>query len=252
MKKLKLIFASLLLVSFFACDKEDVPFERTYNEVTGQTGLGFTQTSTSAVVPVDGSVTVTLAVQATNRTSSARTFNVTVDTENSVGDAGDYTIGGITIPANEYNGALEVTLTDDELVDLEAYSLVLNLEVPEGVAVVGSSTATINYNRYLICNDMVLTLNEDFYSGERSWEVTDDTGAVVVSGGGYGNGGGTFVETFYLDDGCYTFTIFDSYGDGQFDGATTGSYSLDCLIINYASGTGNWGFSDSTDFCVNP
>jgi hypothetical protein len=55
-----------------------------------------------------------------------------------------------------------------------------------------------------------------------------------------------------LADGCYTFTIYDSYGDGQFDGTNNGTYSLDCSIINAANGGGNWGSSESTDFCVNP
>ncbi|MBT7851356.1 MAG: hypothetical protein HN714_07575, partial [Formosa sp.] len=122
------------------------------------------------------------------------------------------------------------------------------------VANVGSKTTTINYNKYLICNDFVLTMNEDSYSDERSWDVTDAAGDVVESGDGYEfvSGGQQIVETMTLADGCYTFTIYDSYGDGQFDGTNTGNYSLDCSIINVASGVGNWGASDSTEFCVNP
>jgi len=54
-----------------------------------------------------------------------------------------------------------------------------------------------------------------------------------------------------LPDGCYTFTIFDSFGDGLFDGNITGNYSLKCSIINHASGEGNFGSSETTDFCVN-
>ena len=97
-------------------------------------------------------------------------------------------------------------------------------------------------------------MNEDSYSDERSWDVTDAAGDVVESGDGYEfvSGGQQIVETMTLADGCYTFTIYDSYGDGQFDGTNTGNYSLDCSIINVASGEGNWGASDSTEFCVNP
>jgi hypothetical protein len=84
----------------------------------------------------------------------------------------------------------------------------------------------------------------------------------MFEGGTYANisGGGLIsepsttygIDSMYLDDGCYTFNIYDSYGDGQFDGVTTGNYSLDCSIINVANGEGNWGSSESTDFCVNP
>jgi hypothetical protein len=98
-------------------------------------------------------------------------------------------------------------------------------------------------------------LNEDTYAAERSWDIVDSAGVVVESGGDdYSNisGGQQIVETMTLADGCYTFTIYDSYSDGQEDGATTGNYSLDCSIINVASGEGNWGASEATDFCVNP
>jgi hypothetical protein len=80
------------------------------------------------------------------------------------------------------------------------------------------------------------------------------SGNIVVEGGGYSfiSGGQLIVETMTLEDGCYTFTIYDSYADGQFDGNMEGNYSLDCSIINAASGEGNWGASESTDFCVNP
>ena len=113
-----------------------------------------------------------------------------------------------------------------------------------------------------LCNDFVLTMNEDSWSSERTWEIVDSTGAVLFEGGTYANisGGGVISEpmetygtdSMYLPDGCYTFNIYDSYSDGQFDGVTTGNYSLDCSIINVANGEGNWGSSESTDFCVNP
>ena len=57
-------------------------------------------------------------------------------------------MGTAVIPADSYFGTLEVTFFDDDLVDLIAYSLVLNLDIPEGVAAVGSITFTVNYNRY--------------------------------------------------------------------------------------------------------
>ena len=106
----------------------------------------------------------------------------------------------------------------------------------------------------LVCNDFVLTLNEDNYGSERTWDITDADGSVVESGGPYSDTDAPqqIVETMTLADGCYEFTIYDSFGDGQFDGVTTGNYSLDCSIIKAASGEGNWGYSKSTPFCVNP
>ena len=250
MKKYFKILLITCIVIFTSCeDFEPV----VYDEVNGQTGVGFTTGTTSVVIPEEG-ITVSVSVQSTKKTSAARSFNVSVDEALSTGSSADYNIGSITIPANSYDGTLEVTFGNfDNLLDLTTFKLVLILDLPSDAAVVGSETTTFNYLKKLICNDFVLTLNEDFYSDERSWEILDDSGNVVVSGGPYPqtSGGSQIIETFTLADGCYTFTIYDAFGDGQYDGAITGGYSLDCSIINFASGTGNWGSEDTWDFCVN-
>ncbi len=82
--------------------------------------------------------------------------------------------------------------------------------------------------------------------------VTDATGTVVQSGGPFtdGNDGNLNTFTFNLADGCYTFTIYDAYSDGICCAYGNGSYTLDCTVINYASG-GSFGASESTQFCVN-
>ena len=251
MKKFRILTALLVFGSFMACDQDDAISENTYDN-TGQTGVGFTTASTSVAVRVEGA-SATISVQATTTSTSARSYDAVVNAT-STGAPGDYTIGAVTIPADSYDGTLTVSFVDTNLDEGVAYTLVLDLELPAGIAVVGSKTTTINYNKYLICNDFVLTMNEDVFSSERTWDVTDATGAVVESGGGYSdmNGGQQIIETMTLADGCYTFTIYDSFGDGQFDGNITGNYSLDCSIINVASGEGNWGGSEATDFCVNP
>lgn len=251
MKKIKILCILLVFASFMACDKDDAVVSTVYDN-SGQTGVGFLTSGASVVVPVQGS-SVTLDVQTTNTSTSDRSFNVVVNAA-STGTASDYTLGSVTIPANSYEGTINVNFVDTNLVDFVSYALILDLELPAGVAVVGSKSATITYNKYLICNDYVLTLNEDSYADERSWDIVDSTGTIVESGSGYSfvSGGQQIIETMTLMDGCYTFTIYDSYGDGQYDGSTTGNYSLDCSIINAASGSGNWGSSVSTEFCVNP
>jgi len=91
----------------------------------------------------------------------------------------------------------------------------------------------------------------DFYTNETTWTITNSTGATVAAGGPFGQGLPSIVEAICLPPGCYDFTIFDSYGDGLFDGNRTGTYTL---IDEYgnplASGAGNFGASESTNFCV--
>jgi len=221
-----------------------------YDQINGQTGVGFTTIESSVTVPVDG-VSTTITVQTTNKLSSARTFGVAVD-DSSTGSSADYSIGSLSIPAESYEGTLDITFGNfNNLPDLVTNKLVLNLDLPEGASVVGSSSTTINYVKALVCNDMTLTINTDFWADETTWEVTDSSGAVVQSGGPYPQGAATRIENFTLADGCYTFTIFDAYADGLFDGTVTGDYALTCSVISHASGSGNFGASESTDFCVN-
>jgi len=171
----------------------------------------------------------------------------------STGSSQDYNIGSLTIPANSYDGSLSITFGNfDNLEDMVTKKLVLVLDLPAETAVVGSETTTISYVKYLICNDLLLVINTDFYAEETTWEITDDSGTVVESDGPFDNGVATYKWDFTLADGCYTFTIFDAFGDGLFDGSITGNYVLSCSILLHASGSGNFGGLESTDFCVNP
>lgn len=252
MKKIKFILSCLIAVSFLACTQDDSNVNNIYDN-NGQTGVGFKTTFTSAIVPVDGEVTKTVNVQATTTSTSDRAFNVSVDPA-STGNPADYTFGTVVIPAGEYNGTLDVTFGNfDNLPDLVSQTLILNLDLPSDVAVVGSESTEFSYLKFVVCNDLTLTLNEDQYAEERSWEITDASGTVVVSGGGYSQipGGQTIEENFSLPDGCYTLTMMDSFGDGQSDGNITGNYTLSCSVITHAQGEGNWGATDVTEFCVN-
>ncbi|MEM6271757.1 MAG: S8 family serine peptidase [Bacteroidota bacterium] len=100
------------------------------------------------------------------------------------------------------------------------------------------------------CNDneVTLTLTLDNYPGETTWEVSNGS-SVVASGGPYTTAGATETVNLCLVDGCYDFTINDSYGDGICCSFGNGSYSLDGGGNNYASG-GSFTSSETTNFCV--
>ncbi len=70
----------------------------------------------------------------------------------------------------------------------------------------------------LIADPVLMNLEfvTDFWSQEVSWELVDDvSGEVVFEMGGYPAGGDVF-ESFDMcvSEGCYTFNLFDSFGDG--------------------------------------
>ena len=101
------------------------------------------------------------------------------------------------------------------------------------------------------CTDVVVTINLDNYPEETSWQITNDGGQVVASGGTYGSqpDGSTVQISECLEDGCYDFTIFDTYGDGICCGYGNGSYTVTAGGSTVASG-GNFGSSETTNFCI--
>lgn len=242
MKKYSLFMIFILLL--VSCEEDLVVFD---NE-NGQTAVSFGTTAYNLSVPEEGAI-IEVPVNVTTLSGTDRTFNVSVD-DSSTGDAANYSIGELTIPANSYNSILNIALNFDPLEDGEVYSLNLNLDSPTG----GSSfsdSVTIEYFKVIVCNDVLVTINTDLYGEETSWEITDDSDAVVATGGPYTRGVATYEQEVFLEDGCYTFTIFDAYADGQQDGTVTGSASIDCSILNLLTAGGAFADVQSTEFCVN-
>jgi len=253
------IFIKLCLVAllFTACDETE---SITFDPNSGQTGIGFAESEVDFTVPVDG-VTISVPVFSTTVSAQDRTFNVTANVDASNVAASDYSLGTVLIPANSHEGNLDATFNYDGLEDFFAYELVVDVEESGGSTVFGPLTYTFlrefDINEFVCSSDYQLIINFDDFGSENTWELTDDTGAIVYSGGPYDDGGaGTqlVVNNIALAAGCYNFTFFDSFGDGLFDGNTTGDYNLVCAsqtVVSYASGVGNFGASNSTDFCVN-
>ncbi len=139
------------------------------------------------------------------------------------------------------------------------------------------------FNQASCCGDVNLDINFDANPTQSSWDITDDNGNVVASGGPYGN---QFVSSNLnlspaacLPDGCYTLTFYDSAGDGMcprrtatvltginiatigiggvFNGIprggrlTCGDYTLsDNNGTVLASGGGRFGSSETNSFCI--
>ncbi len=101
-------------------------------------------------------------------------------------------------------------------------------------------------------NDVTLTITLDNYPEETTWSIVNDAGSTVASGGPYGSfpDGTTITEDLCLVDDCYTFTIFDAYGDGICCSYGIGSYTLTGPSGTLASG-GAFASSESTSFCLN-
>ncbi len=101
------------------------------------------------------------------------------------------------------------------------------------------------------CNDLTVSVTLDSYGSETTWTITNDAAITLASGGPY-NGlalGTTITDSLCLPDGCYTFTINDSYGDGICCSYGSGSYSVTTGSTSVASG-GSFGSNEVTTFCL--
>ena len=99
-----------------------------------------------------------------------------------------------------------------------------------------------------------LEVKTDDYPTETRWELIDEsTGDVIAEDGPYSNGDKN--EIVYDEDitlngiGCYTFTCYDSYGDGLLGAAYYKIFSSDGGLIT--SGGENVGFEKSDALKVN-
>ncbi|WP_298517190.1 S8 family serine peptidase [uncultured Kordia sp.] len=104
------------------------------------------------------------------------------------------------------------------------------------------------------CSNVSLSITFDNYPEETSWQITNSGGTVVASGGTYASqadGSTLNIDVGCLDDGCYDFTINDTYGDGICCSFGNGSFTL----TNSDSGAtlasgGSFASSDTTNFCL--
>ncbi len=102
-------------------------------------------------------------------------------------------------------------------------------------------------------NTITLTIVLDNYPEETTWSIVNANGNSIASGGTYANqpDGSTVIESLCISNGCYDFVINDSYGDGICCTYGVGSYSLTGSNGTTLASGGEFGSSESTNFCIN-
>lgn len=140
-------------------------------------------------------------------------------------------------------GSIEVGLRFYDVSGFDG-SEVVYVDVFEPTSTGGGGTGGGSCNT----NGGELELTTDNYGGETSWQITESSSQTVVSGGSYASNT-TYNEAVCLDDGDYTFTITDAYGDGICCSYGYGSYNLIVNGSSVASGD-SFGSSESTAFTL--
>lgn len=97
-----------------------------------------------------------------------------------------------------------------------------------------------------------LELTLDDYGSETTWELRNAANQVVYEGGPYSDGADQTVEEIdmCIAEGCYTFIIYDSWGDGICCDWGDGSYTLYNNLGQAFANGGVFGDLDEVDFCT--
>ena len=165
--------------------------------------------------------------------------------------------GGAT---HTYNWTGDITFFQSGEVDLPEISFFLEEENTLEITVVAvngnddtfpgdNMKSAIIYNATNV-NVLALQLKTDNYGSETTWKIKNENGDVLHSGGPYTDASVLVVdmEEFIMpESGCYTFEIYDAYGDGMDSGYGVGFYKLYNDGVLFAQG-GEFGSEEVTPY----
>ncbi len=199
---------------------------------------------------------LTLILHGTSDCSTPAIIDISEDIEIASGlDTFLYVSANVAEPA-EYkwmkDGAILNGATDDTLylsnVSLEDYG-VFQVEVLDTCRSLMSELISLSPP----CEtEVTITIIPDDYGSETTWNITNGSGDILISGGPYENSNTEpIVVTTHLCGACFRFTIFDSVGDGICCDFGDGSYSiayLDTLIETDSNNPFN--SIESVEICI--
>ena len=216
-----------------------------YNQI-GSCGAASTTTNDGKIMSYTGQTescgdinpSVTLqnfgSANLTSATIKAYIGGTEVASENWTGNLAQYEVEEVTLDAFSISQDETLTIEIDGSDDDNA-----NNDVTQALTFVDDD--------YL--GNVTVEILLDDYPDETSWDIRDENNSVVGSGGTYDGQSGTITETVTLNGtGCYSFTIYDDYGDGlnaeAWDASNTnGTYTLtdgDGTTIASGGGDDQW------------
>ena len=161
-----------------------------------------------------------------------------------------------------FNGTLSQNQTQTftlDPIDLTGGSYVFNASLISVNGVIDQNTQNneaatsfdIGGNEYLT-QQITLELLTDDYAEETSWEFREIGGAVLDSGSyNQSDDNTTFIETFgVVQDNCYEFEIFDSFGDGICCEFGEGFYTLTTDSADVIIDGGEFSSSEITEISI--
>ncbi|MDD3740286.1 MAG: C25 family cysteine peptidase, partial [Bacteroidales bacterium] len=138
--------------------------------------------------------------------------------------------------------------------------LTYNIESVNGGSNLASTGTSLEIEFTIIDHGQLVVVDilTDCYPEENRWELVDDaTSEIVYSAGPFSTENVHEITSMCLPEGCYTFTIFDQWGDGM-SGSSWGNpadghititnTSTEQVLYDFSAGS-NWS-TKTTQFCI--
>ncbi|MEO1436555.1 MAG: T9SS type A sorting domain-containing protein [Bacteroidota bacterium] len=168
----------------------------------------------------------------------------------------EYNFDGGATQTFTWTGSLDLFQSEtvtlpSEMLGVGAHTFTFSIVNPNGNSDEDAGNNSLSSNFDVIDGlNFTVNLTTDDYPGETSYQVLDGNGAVVASASGFGAGATLFSDIYCLPEGCYTFVIDDSYGDGICCAWGNGGYELlDNFGTVLATG-GQFSDTESIPFCL--
>lgn len=246
-------------------DVRDLEINQTANKLRAATyGRGVWETN---IQPSATNLNDLFLTEVTNYVPTTCDVNFTPEIK--VKNVGTNSVSSFTVEygINNYNQSFNWTGTLSAYADVifslnsitlptTSSDLLVRVVSPNGVVDADTQNNELSESIASLDNGTIVTIDllTDCYGSETTWNITDfSTGDVVASGGPYSNQAETILQDVCLTEGCYTFVINDSYGDGLTSSACpSGSYGIvddqgNALITMT---TASFGSQASHDFCI--
>ncbi len=180
-------------------------------------------TLTSCTITVSYNGTVVTTINWTGNLTQGATQQITLPVFNFINGSNNVTVN-VTNP----NGGVDQSLANNQV-------------STEFNAIIGETA------------DITIVIEFDSYADETAWELRDSGGEVIASSNGFytsAQDNTTFTESICLTEGCYSFVMIDSYGDGLCYQGVCGSYEVLDQDGNQIGAGADFEDEEITDFCI--
>ncbi len=255
----------------FSCSDDDNG-ER--NHLGGKPALtGFRSTTMDFPIneesdPVNDQIKV--IVDASNQTGSDRNIEVSVNEEKSNAPLNTYTIVNTNIPANSFNGSVDIDLNLDNIMDGESYVLVLDLVSISGDHTINSEKEEITVTFFKVCpiDNFTLDYIVEVFAFGSSYPTHEQTLTVksallnqyhmdsswgpnfVAAATGNNSYQGQYVYSGDLQINCDNTVSF--VGDDSWATGGSGTYNPSTGLIKFTVGQELFTDSFTVDVTMNP